>query len=95
MNGFLTGCLIQVLQDNIPNISDIPKFLNNQMTAEGRRYQTTCFFFSMLPSELLLRQVPGPPGDRVPGGVQPCGQYMERPAAHPLNYTSNKYMYLQ
>ena len=37
MNGFLTGCLIQVLQDNIPNISDLPKFLNNQMKAEGRR----------------------------------------------------------
>ena len=29
---------IQVLQENIPNISDIPKFLNNQMLTEGRRY---------------------------------------------------------
>ena len=28
---------IQVLQENIPNISDIPKFLNNQMLTEGRR----------------------------------------------------------
>ena len=25
----------QVLQENIPNISDIPKFLNNQMLTEG------------------------------------------------------------
>ena len=37
MNGFMTGCLLQVLQDHAPNISDIPKFLNNQMAAEGRR----------------------------------------------------------
>ena len=37
MNGFLTGCLLQVLQDHTPNISDIPKFLNNQMKTEARR----------------------------------------------------------
>ena len=37
MNGFLTGCLIQVLQDHTPNISDLPKFLNNQMKTEARR----------------------------------------------------------
>ena len=37
MNGFLTGCLLQVLQDHTPNISDLPKFLNNQMKSEARR----------------------------------------------------------
>ena len=37
MNGFLTGCLLQVLGDHSPNISDLPKFLNNQMKSEARR----------------------------------------------------------
>ena len=37
MNGFLTGCLLEVLTDHTPNIQDIPKFLNNQMKNEARR----------------------------------------------------------
>ena len=37
MNGFLTGCLLQVLSDHSPNISELPKFLNNQMKSEARR----------------------------------------------------------
>ena len=37
MNGFLTGCLLQVLTEHTPNIQDIPKFLNNQMKTEARR----------------------------------------------------------
>ena len=37
MNGFLTGCLLEVLTEHTPNIQDIPKFLNNQMKNEARR----------------------------------------------------------
>ena len=37
MNGFLTGCLLEVLTEHTPNIQDIPKFLNNTMKSEARR----------------------------------------------------------